>query len=71
MSYKFTASIVKEGKLYVARAVELGVVSQGKDIESAQRNLEEAVSLYLSREPKLKKKISKESPLLATLEARV
>lgn len=71
MSYKFTASIVKEGKFYVARAVELGVVSQGKDIESAQRNLEEAVGLYLSREPKLKKKISKESPLLTTLEARV
>ena len=71
MSYKFTASIVKEGKFYVARAVELGVVSQGKYIESAQRNLEEAVGLYLSREPKLKKKISKESPLLTTLEARV
>ena len=70
MSYKFTASIVKEGKFYVARAVELGVVSQGKTIKETQRNLEEAVSLYLSREPKLKKKISKESPLLTTLEAR-
>lgn len=70
MSYKFTASIVKEGKWYVARAVELGVVSQGKTIKEAGKNLEEAVSLYLSREPKLKKQISKESPLLTTLEVK-
>ena len=71
MSYKFTASIVKEGKWYVARAVELGVVSQGRTIPESQKNLEEAVSLYLSRETDLKKKISKESPLLAQLEVKV
>ena len=71
MSYNFTASIVKEGKWYVARAVELGVVSQGRTIPESQKNLEEAVSLYLSRETDLKKKISKESPLLAQLEVKV
>ena len=70
MSYKFTASIVKEGKWYVARAVELGVVSQGKTIKEAQKNLREAVELYLDKEPTLKKQISKEAPLLTTLEAR-
>lgn len=70
MSYKFTASIAKEGKWYVARAVELGVVSQDKTIKEAGKNLKEAVSLYLSREPKLKKQISKESPLLTTLEVK-
>lgn len=68
MSYKFTASIVKEGKWFVARAVELGVVSQGKTIQEAGKNLKEAVELYLEREPGLKKQISKESPLLTTLE---
>ncbi len=47
MSYKFTASIVKEGKWSVARAVELGVVSQGKTIQEAGNNLKEAVELYL------------------------
>ena len=39
MTYPFTASIVKEGKWFVARAVEVGVVSQGKTIDEAKRNL--------------------------------
>ena len=47
MSKKFTAVITKEEKWYVARCVELGVVSQGKTIEEAQANLKEAVELYL------------------------
>lgn len=44
---KFTALITKEEKWYVARCVELGVVSQGKTIEEAQDNLREAVELYI------------------------
>lgn len=71
MTYKFTASIVKEGRWFVARAVELGVVSQGKTIQEARKNLEEAVELFLENEPKLKRQISREAPLLTTLEARV
>lgn len=47
MSKKFTAIITKEENWYVARCVELGVVSQGKTIEDAQANLKEAVELYL------------------------
>ena len=47
MSKKFTAVITKEEKWYVAHCLELGVVSQGKTIEEAQRNLKEAVELYL------------------------
>jgi predicted RNase H-like HicB family nuclease len=69
MTYKFTASFVKEGKWYVAHAVELGVVSQGKTIPEAQKNLQEAVELYLEDQPK--RKISKETPLLAVLEANI
>jgi len=44
---KFTAIITKEKKWYVAHCVELGVVSQGKTIEEAQKNLREAVELYI------------------------
>ncbi|MBI2577476.1 MAG: type II toxin-antitoxin system HicB family antitoxin [Candidatus Wildermuthbacteria bacterium] len=71
MSYNFTASIVKEGKWFVARAIEVGVTSQGRTIEEAKKNLQEAVELYLENEPQLKKQISKESPLLTTLQAEV
>ena len=67
MTYRFTASIVKEGKWYVARAVELDVVSQGKTIPEAQKNLQEAVELYLEDQPKTK--VSREAPLLTVLEA--
>ncbi|HYN74397.1 MAG TPA: type II toxin-antitoxin system HicB family antitoxin [Candidatus Methanoperedens sp.] len=41
------AIISKEEKWYVAHCVELGVVSQGKTIEEAKANLQEAVELYL------------------------
>jgi predicted RNase H-like HicB family nuclease len=69
MIYKFTASIVKEGKWYVAHAVEYGVASQGTTIQEAQKNLQEAVELYLEDMPK--KSIVRESPLLTVLDARV
>lgn len=47
MSLKFTAVITKDDKWYVALCVELGVVSQGKTIEEAKKNLQEAVELYI------------------------
>ena len=47
MSRRLTAVIVKDEPWYVAHCVELGVVSQGKTIEEAQRNLREAVELYV------------------------
>jgi predicted RNase H-like HicB family nuclease len=47
MSLKLTLSIKKEGKYFVARCVELGVVSQGKSLDEATDNLKEAVELYL------------------------
>jgi len=49
MTYKFTTIIQQDGKWFVARCVELGVVSQGKNIEQAQKNLKEAVELYLEK----------------------
>ncbi|HCJ67727.1 MAG TPA: type II toxin-antitoxin system HicB family antitoxin [Elusimicrobia bacterium] len=47
MAFKFTAVITKEEKWYVAHCLELEVVSQGKTIEEARKNLQEAVELYL------------------------
>jgi predicted RNase H-like HicB family nuclease len=47
MTRRFTAVICKEESWYVAHCVELGVVSQGKTIEDAKVNLQEAVELYL------------------------
>lgn len=47
MSLKFTSTIKKQGKYYVATCVELGVVSQGKTFDEANTNLKEAVELYL------------------------
>ena len=47
MTYRFSALISKEDDWYVARCPELGVTSQGKDIESAHANLREAIELYV------------------------
>jgi len=71
MTYTFTASFVKEGRWFVARAVELGVVSQGKTLDDAKKNLREAVALYLEDEPALAKQSVKERPMLAVLDAEI
>jgi len=39
--------IEKEGELYSAICLELNIASQGSDPEEAERNLEEAIELYL------------------------
>ena len=46
MVKRYTGVITKEEKWYVANCLELGVVSQGKTVEEAQENLQEAVTLY-------------------------
>jgi predicted RNase H-like HicB family nuclease len=70
MSYKFTIIITQEGKWYVSKCVELGVASQGKTIEEAQKNLTEAIELYLDDQPKSKLHFSKKAPFVTTLEIR-
>jgi predicted RNase H-like HicB family nuclease len=47
MVRRFTAIITKEEKWFVAHCLELGVVSQGKTVEEARANLQEAVDLYV------------------------
>ena len=68
MTYKFTAIIKREGKFFVARSLELGVTSQGRTIDEAKRNLREAVELYLEDRPRSKQTLSKEAPLVTSIE---
>ncbi|HXZ27930.1 MAG TPA: type II toxin-antitoxin system HicB family antitoxin [Terriglobales bacterium] len=44
---QLTAVIEREGKWYVALCPELDISSQGKTIEEARKNLQEAVELFL------------------------
>lgn len=68
MKYRFTTSIVHEKRGYVAHCIELGVVSQGKTLESAQKNLKEAVELFLEDHPKQKQYILQKAPFITVLE---
>ena len=68
MTYKSTAIISKEGKWFVARSLELGVTTQGKTIEEARHNLQEAIELYLEDLPKSKKYLTQETPLVTSVE---
>lgn len=43
----FTAIIRKSDKYYVALCPEVDVVSQGKTVDKALKNLKEAVELYI------------------------
>jgi len=60
----FTAIVHKEDGLYVAECPEVGTASQGKTIEEAVDNLQEATELYLEEFP-LKKSFR---PILTTFE---
>jgi predicted RNase H-like HicB family nuclease len=68
MSYRFTTIINKEGKWFVARCAELGVVTQGKTIEETQKNIKEAVELYLEDNPDRKKYLATKEPLIGVFE---
>ena len=46
-SRSFLVSIQREDKFFVARCPELDVTSQGETLEQAQRNIKEAIELYL------------------------
>lgn len=47
MIHYYSVLINKEGKFYVAHCPELGVTSQGENIEEAEDNLREAIELYI------------------------
>jgi len=45
---KFTASVWREGKWYVAQCLEVDVASQGRSEPAALKNLADALALYFS-----------------------
>jgi hypothetical protein len=47
MDIQFTTRVFKEGRTYVAHALELDVSSCGTSAEKAVKNLKEAVRLFL------------------------
>ena len=53
MEIQFTTRIFKEGRSYVAHALELDVSSCGGSKEKALRNLKEAVRLFLEEAEKM------------------
>lgn len=69
MTYRFTVVILPEYKWFVAKAVELGVVSQGKTIKEAKKNIQEAIELYLEDEHFSHKQLQEqEAPLVTSVE---
>ncbi len=44
---RYTALITREGDWYIARCVELNVTTQGRTLDEARANLQEAVELYI------------------------
>jgi predicted RNase H-like HicB family nuclease len=53
MEIQFTTRIFKEGRTYVAHALELDVSSCGVSKEKALKNLKEAVRLFLEEADKM------------------
>jgi predicted RNase H-like HicB family nuclease len=53
MEIQFTTRIFKEGRTYVAHALELDVSSCGGSKEKAFKNLKEAVRLFLEEAEKI------------------
>lgn len=43
----FLVSLTKEDRFFIARCPELGVTSQGETLEEAQKNIKEAIELYI------------------------
>jgi predicted RNase H-like HicB family nuclease len=46
MLKNFTASVWREGDLYIAQCLEIDVASQGESEEESLLNLQEALELY-------------------------
>ena len=50
INLNFNALVWKEGKLFVAKCLEIEIASQGESRREALANLKEAVELYLEDE---------------------
>ena len=71
MSYESRVIIRRDGKWFTARSLELGVTTQGKTVEEAKKNLREAIELYLEDAPRSRRTLTKEAPLVTSIEVTV
>ncbi|HEX4890123.1 MAG TPA: type II toxin-antitoxin system HicB family antitoxin [Alphaproteobacteria bacterium] len=62
---KYTASIWREGKWYVAQCLEVDVASQGTSESAALKNLADALALHFSPP------VASLSPILRPVEVKV
>ena len=70
-THKFTAVIIREGKFYVSECPELGIASQGLNLDEALDNLKEAIRLYFKDENTSDLPSDDQAPLLTTVEVQV
>ena len=54
--------------IFVAHCTTLGIVSQGKGMDEAIKNIKEAITLYLEEQPELYDEISIEVPSFSVIE---
>jgi predicted RNase H-like HicB family nuclease len=59
----FTAIVHQEGRWFVATCAEIGTTSQGRSMQQALKNLQEATELYLEEFP-----ISAKKSIVTTFE---
>ncbi|MCB4756834.1 MAG: type II toxin-antitoxin system HicB family antitoxin [Elusimicrobia bacterium] len=71
MTYRLSAVVKKEDKLYVALCPELDVASQGKTIDEAIVNLREAIQLYLETADPSELQFAEDPPYITTLDIAV
>jgi predicted RNase H-like HicB family nuclease len=71
-THQLTAIIEREGRKYVALCPEFDIASQGKSIEDARKNLQEALELFLeTADPKEVKKRLHDEVLVTRLEVAI
>lgn len=69
MEPTITVYIYKGEKMYVAECLEIDVVTQGKSIDKAIKNIKEAIDLYFEGEEKLEIDLPPEPPIILSIGA--
>jgi len=64
MESKFNIVYTREEDWIVARCIEIDVVSQGKSMKSAERNIKEAIKLYLDSFGEPRRPMMKTKPVI-------
>ena len=57
-----------EEDIFVASCTSLGIASQGKTMDEAMKNIQEAINLYLEEQPELLEELSTTIPSFSVIE---